>query len=1196
MYDCVDQERLNRLPTPARGWLAVGLGCFLASFLLCQGASHLYGQLTTNASLNGTVVDSTGAVVPGATVTLSNPEKGFSRSFTTSNDGRYVFPLIQPGNYALKVEKPGFRTYVQSGIVLAVGEAASQDVTLKLGAVTQQVEVTASAPLLNTTNANESSEVTGHQAVELPMSWRNIFTFTELDSSVQDSNVHQVAGVGGNAGNAEQDGGLFNFGGGRFGTTAFLLDGHWDNAGDWDAIIYAPDVDELQEFKVQSYTFSAQYGWSTGNFVNVVTKSGTSKFHGDGYEFLRNSALDANNFFNNLEGVPIPLFHRSQLGFTVGGPLDIPHIYSHKDKTFFFGAFEALRQQTPFTLETTVPTMDYRNGNFSALLGSQIGTDALGRPVLAGQIYNPLTTRIITAGVVDPVTGLTPTQSGYIRDPIAGNVIPGGLVDPLAKNLLQYWPKPTNSGLTNNFTASAGLPVRSTRYTVRVDQNISDKSRFYARWSREWLVRQISGDFYGPDDPGGMGDMTPNDRWDAGVGYSRAFSPTLVMNINGGWNRWVEIFHPQSLGFQPSTLGFPAALDVNPVFPTISPAGMNGLNSGVNGTSQSRAPRESRTISVDFTKIHGTHTMSAGFMGLSFALYDAGHAPAVFPFGSDMTDGPNPTTGNPATGFGFASFMLGTGDPGGGISVSAQVAFTKAMYGWYFQDDWRASRKLTVNLGLRYDFQTAPTDRFDRLSRFEFNQPNPVGQAVGLTLPGQLVYTGGGTSRGLYSPQYTNFAPRVGLAYQFKSKLVGRAGFGMFYTPAIEMGDYQGLVLNGFSETTPWVATLNGITPVNLLSNAFPNGLIQPVGKAQGGLTNVGLATDAIEPTRPTPYVEQWSAGLEYSFTPNDNLDVTYIGNHGVKLTTYYADMDQLPDSDLSLGTALLNPVANPFYGHIQASGCGLDQQTVLQGQLLLPYPQYCGVYNYQSPAAFSTYNAVRINYTHRWSSGLYTLASYTVSKFIDDSSGVEGWATRGTTAYEDNHNLSNEKSLDYSDIPQSLVLSYIYQLPLGRGKKFGNGMNAVANGILGGWQVTGVTTFKSGFPLAIGADNNNTNSFGGSQRPNLIGNPHVSKPTIQEWFNPAAFSQPAPFTFGNVPRTMPNLRCEGENNWDLAVQKWWSLYKEDVRMQFRAEFYNAFNRAYLFSPDVMYGDPTFGQVTQAGLARSIQFGLKIYW
>src|SRR5207247_2832022 len=290
----------------------------------------------------------------------------------------------------MKVEKTGFRPYVQSGVVLAVGQAASQDVTLEPGAVTQQLTVTAAAPMLNTTNANVASDVTQRQTVELPLNLRNVFGLVTLNSSVNNSQQKQALNPQGTLSDFDdQDIAFFNFGGGRFGTTAFLLDGHWNGAGDWDGTIYVPGVDEIQEFKVQTNAFTAQYGWSMGNVVNAITKSGTNSFHGNAFEFLRNNNLDANYFFNNRAGIPNPQFKRNQFGFTAGGPLSIPKLYRQRDKTFIFGAYEGLRQQTPLTLVTTVPTSDFRSGNFSALLGRPTGTDALGRPILAGQIYNP---------------------------------------------------------------------------------------------------------------------------------------------------------------------------------------------------------------------------------------------------------------------------------------------------------------------------------------------------------------------------------------------------------------------------------------------------------------------------------------------------------------------------------------------------------------------------------------------------------------------------------------------------------------------------------------------------------------------------------------------------------------------------------------------------------------------------------------
>jgi Carboxypeptidase regulatory-like domain len=1157
----------------------------------------------TSATLSGTVVDKTGAAIAGAATTLKAVDTPFTRSFTTRDDGRFVFTLVPAGVYVLTVEQTGFRPYEQRGITLGLAESANQVVTLEIGSATEKVTVEGVAPLLNTTNANIDSDVTARQVVELPLNWRNVYQLTTLDSSVQDSNVHQVAGVGTNSGNAEQDGGLLNFGGGRFGTTAFLLDGHWDSAGDWDGIIYAPSVDEVQEFKIQSYAFTAQYGWATGNFVNAITKSGTNGFHGSAYEFARDSALDSNGFFNGVNGIPKADFRRNQYGFTVGGPVNIPHVYNGKNKTYFFGAFEILRQANPFTLQTTIPTAAFRNGDFSALLGSPSGTDALGRTITAGAIYNPFTTRTITAGQLDPTTGLVATQSGTIRDPFPGNLIPTNMFDPVAQNLIPFWPQPTNGGVANNYAAFAALPVRSTRYTVKIDHNISDKSHFFARYSQEWLVRDQSGAFFGPDNPGGPGTTTPNNRWDVGFNYTRTFNPTLLMSVTGGWNRWIEVFNPQGNGFQPSTLGLPTSLDANKVFPTISFTDLFGLGGG----GASFDPREDRTVGLDVTKVRGNHIFTSGFMGVMLTTNDGGTPATTFPFSPSMTSGPDPIAGNTITGNGLASFLLGAGANGGTFNYNASAAISKKYLGWYFQDDWKATRKLTLNLGLRYEIQTAPTDRYDRLSSFDPNAANPLSQAVGFTVPGQLDYVGGHSSRGVYNTPYNNIAPRIGAAYQILDKLVFRGGFGIYFVPAIEQGDYQGLDLYGFSQATGWVATLDGITPNNLSSNPYPNGLIAPVGKANGALTNVGQSIEGVFRNHPTPYVEQWTAGFQYAPTNNDNIDITYIGNHGVKLiygnSAGAVQADQLPPSAFSQGSALLNQVTNPFFGSITNSACGLDQPTVIAAQLLRPFPQYCAVSDVQQPSGSSWYDAARINYTHRLNHGLQLLASFTVSKFLDQSSGPESWATRGGTTILNNYNLAGEKSLDTNDIPKSLVLSYIYELPVGRGKKFGAGMNRGLNAVLGGWQVSGISTFKSGFPLAIeDSINNNASVFGGGQRPNVVGDPNqgscpggIPVHTLNCWFNTSAFAQPAPFTYGNGPRTMSNVRGQGINNWDLAAQKWFTI-RERVRIQVRTEFYNAFNHVYLFAPDTFFGDPAFGTIQNAGPMRSIQFGIKGYW
>jgi hypothetical protein len=1171
---------------------------FLTILLVGNRDLYAQGQLVS-ASLAGTVFDHSGAAIPGATVTLSSVDRGFSQNFKTDSGGRYVFTLLQPGRYSLKVEQTGFQTYLQSGIIVAVGESARQDVTLEIGGVKEVLTVTSNVSPLQTSDANVSAEVNQKQVVELPLNIRNVFGLVQLNSSVNNSTQFQALG-GGEAGvaGAEQNVGFFNFGGSRMGDTAILLDGVWDAMADILLPIYVPTVDDTQEFKIQSNSFTAQYGWSMGNVVNVISKGGTRGFHGDVYDFLRNDVLDANNFFNNATGIARPLFMRSQFGVTAGGPLYIPKLYQQRDKTFIFGEFEGLREGTPYSLLTTIPTTDFRQGNFSALLGGPIGTDCLGRNVLAGQLYNPFTTRKITSGLTDPVTGAQATCSGYIRDPFQGNIIPSSMFDKVANNILsnqgQNWPNPTSGGTSNNFSDSLTPSTKQNGYSIRVDHNISDKARFFARWGQrfESTPPAFADEWYGPNDKAGPGANAPNNRWAVSTGYTRVFSPTLVMSINGGYQRMVEQRVNQSSPFTLSSLGLPSYLDTPPgQFPYMTIDGTYAL-----GQSQpvEKTPREAGSLSLDFTKTRGEHTLKFGTIWVPTQLPLKQIFQTEFNFPVGMTQGPDPTAANPQTGWGFASFLLGTGNSGAALNPAGTSSHDN-WYGWYFQDDWKASHKLTLNLGLRYEIQRAPTERYNRFNWFDYTATNPISSEVGLTVPGELEFTGGPNRRGMYDPQYTNFAPRLGLTYLVTNKLVMRTGFGMFYAPALNYGTYQGLSEIGFSETTPYVGTVDGITPQNLLGNPFPGGLITPPGKSQGGLTNVGLSVGSVSNFRPTPYVTQWTYGLQYELSPNTSIAATYVGNHGVKLLSAAQEENQLPPSDLAKGTALLNAVSNPFYPYITTSGCGLDQPTVTAGQLLRPYPEFCGVDDVENPDTFSFYNAVTFEFNHRWSKGMQLVASYTISKYESNSEGQSGWAVGSANGIRDYYNVAAEKSLDGADIPQSLVLNYIYELPVGRGKHFGAGLSGPLNAIVGGWQVSGITTFKSGFPLSITTSDNSGSLGDGGQRPNLVGDPHISNPTINKWFNTAAFAQPAAYTFGNVGRTMPNLRAPGINNWDLAIQKWWN-WRERLRVQFRAEMFNAFNHANFFAPDQFLPDASFGTITEADPARDIQFGLKVYW
>jgi len=1164
----------------------------LAVLLLVQWPSRGFAQnLASTASIAGIVADSQGARVTDATITLSSSQRGIKRIFKTDSSGTFSFSLLQPGAYDLKAEAAGFKTYQQNTIVLEVGQAASLNVTLAVGSIQEVVSVSGEAPLLVTDNANLASEISGKQIVELPLNLRNVIGLALLDSSVNTLNV----GGGNFQMSADQDISFINFGGQFFGSTSYLLDGSWDTAMGWGGVIYVPSVDNVQEFKVQTNSFTAQYGWSTGNVINVITKSGASGFHGDVYEFLRNDALDANFFFNKLNGLPKTALHRNQFGITAGGPVYIPGIYEQRERTFFFAQYEGLRLLEPATTTETMPTAAFRTGDMSALLGSGIGTDALCRPILAGQVYNPQSySTTATCATANNAVG----DTVFIRDPIAGNNLVN-MIDPVSQHILGFYPAPTNTGLFNNFVATGSIPTTSNEFNVRIDHNLSDSARLYGRFSRKWETKQTEGAIYGSKNPAGPGQSNPNNRYSAALGHTRAFSSTLGVSVNLGFNRWIEGNVGQAFPFQPSTLGLPAALDANsPFFPDIQVSDYAHL-----GRSQQRFFFNNvGTLSGEVTKVRGAHTLSFGYMGVLTQLSGGGLASTFFSFNPAFTSGPDPLHPTDGTGNSFASFLLGTAADGA-TGINTLPHNQKIYHGLYLQDDWKATSKLTLNVGLRWDMQGGPAEKDNRMVYFDPTVVNPITALVnnGATYRGALVYASKG-HRGLYRNSYTNFAPRVGFSYLVAKNLVARGGFGVFF-PTSVLGTPSN---EGYTSVTPFISSLdNGLSPAQTLNAAFSQGIRPITGNSLEGLTSLGQSTGSVVYQRASPYVEQWMFGFQYSPTRRDAVEVSYLGNHGVKMVTGNGvNLNQLNPKYLSLGTAaLLNPVSNPLASQSAAfagSPCSLDQPNVPAFQLLLPMPQYCdGVGSSFAPVGSSSYNALQTRYTHRVSNGLTVMATYTFAKFLSNVSGPEDWALLTPAVIRNYYDLAAERSVDSNDIPHSVVLSYIYPLPVGRGKKFGSSFNKPVDALLGGWQVSGISTFKEGVPLAIVSNSDPSLTFGGNQHVDVIGNPNsVTKKGFQQWFNPSAFGTPAAGSFGNAPRYFSNLRGPGYNGTDLAIEKWFDL-REPVRAQFRVEMFNAFNHVNLALPNTGFDpnpDSGFGTITDAYNPRNLQLALKIYW
>ncbi|MFY9856321.1 MAG: carboxypeptidase-like regulatory domain-containing protein [Terracidiphilus sp.] len=1221
----------------------------LFAILVCS-APWINAQIaTTTATLSGVVTDSTGALVPKATVTLTSSEKGISRTFTTDDGGRYSFNQLPPAGYSLAIKAKGFKTYQQNGIVLNAAETATQNVTLTVGAESTSITVTSDVALLNTDNANVAADIDGKQIVELPLNVRNVYGLATLNSSVQNTSEGQLLLGGGSSNStdtADQDISFMNFAGGFFGTTAFLIDGAWDTDTEWGAVIFVPGVDATQEFKIQNNSFTAQYGWSTGNVINVVTKSGTNTFHGSAYEFYSNNNFNALNFFQSpgscqgLLNTNLCTFSRNQNGVTAGGPLYIPGLYKQRNKTFIYGIYDHFTANTPSPSQFTVPDTNFLAGNFSEQLGGQAKDtngnlifDALGRPVYTGAIYDPRSGHAITEGAADTKTagnpygtGLVATSTGYIRNPIPGNIlsaanlpVTGYTPDAVGSKLLSYYPTAQIAGnVPNNLTLAGVTPTYWDEYGIRADQNINENTTAYFRYSYKKEAKTGEANNWGSN-PAGQGNQRPNNRWGMWAGLTRLFSPTFTMNITSGVQIWHETSDNQSFGFNPSTtLGLPAYVSQQyPLFPIVNMGqGISQLGPIAGNQQGVTNHGPIGTVAVDFIKTHGKNTVSFGFMGVEQVFSQFNYANASLTFDGNFTAGPNPITGVGAvTGNGVAEMLLGVMD-GAGVGTPTTPYLSNHLFGEYLQDDWKPTSKLTLNLGIRYEIQTPYTLRHNQGSVFDPNALNPLSSMAGEPLLGALQFLGPG-NRDTYNPNHDNIAPRIGFSYQAIPKAVIHGGYGIFYPEAVTSS--SPVDSDGFTASTSANLSLNGgVTPNPNISTSNPWGGVyaQITGNVNGSFQQDGNGAGSDFISRPSPYVQQWLLGVQYAFTPNDQLDVNYIGNRGVRMVSGW-NYNQLNPKYLSegsnylSGTAAFNPLAAPLQqlekgGTIAPSSCNIDSATSLQNyQLLLAYPQYCGVSQTDAPVGQSLYNSLQVTYNHRISKGLTALVSYTYSKFLDNVEGNNSWSYNGAAnwgATANYFNIAGEKSVDAGDIPQALVASYVYKLPIGRGQSVGSGMSRVADAVVGGWELSGIATFKGGLPISVLG--NDWNSYGGDPRPDVVGNPKpahqkISSTVLNSWINYSAFAFAPYGDFGNAPRYFSNLRGPHYQNWDTALEKNWK-FRQSMRAQFRLETFNSFNHPNFYAPgpgnariDVQNA---FGLITTAFPGRIVQWAGKFYW
>ncbi len=1139
------------------------------SLLFCL-ATASYSQ-TITASLEGDVRDASGGAVANARVSVINSATNVTVRLTSGPEGRFIAPSLQPGPYSVVVEAPGFKKVDRKGIVLQVDQSARIEIRLEVGAVTETVEIRAETPLLQSSSSALGQVIENRSIVNLPLNSRNPYALVFLTPGV----VGTVA--------AQFNQANISINGGRPGANEILADGIPSSpplVNPIQGFTVYPSVDAVQEFKVQTNSYSAEFGRSSGGIINLVYKSGTNQLHGSVYEFLRNSKLDANAFFANQRGLPLTNFKRNQFGISAGGPVVIPKVYNGHNKTFFFADYEGLRERSQSNLTNSVPSLLQRNGDFSQTF------NASGALV---NIYDPVTT--------------TRSGTGFVRTLFPGNVIPASRFDPVAKNVVKYYPLPNREG--NAFTAANNLslpgtaPTDSNQYDIKIDENINDRNRFFLRYSHRKYDLGISNRF--PSDIAvAQGDsLQPQISNNAAFDYTFNLRPTFLMDFRYGFGRTLVLFSPRSAGFDPSSLGLPSYIHNNAdglYFPTFSPAAYLALGAS---SFFRRNSFETHNASLNNTKVLNSHVLKFGFESRLVRVNNSEVTDAVgnFSFDKSFTQGPNPNAATAIAGDGMASMLLGLGS--GTMTKCFKCVSTQSTY-WaiYFADDWKLNSKLTLNLGIRYELEVPRIERYNRVNVFDPLVASPLAGPSGLSgLTGGLQFAGvGGFSRQQFDTDKNNIAPRFGFAYQPLKNTVIRGGGGIFFAPSLRAAG--GTVGNfGYRSDTSFIASADGVTPLNYLSNPFPDGLTPVVGNTQGLLTAVGSSISAsLKGDSVVPYSENWSFNVQQQIPGNMMIEAGYVGSHGLHLTQTgegTANLNQLTAQQLTLGSGLQTQVKNPFFGLIKVAP--LNTATVPQSFLLRAFPQFTTVNPLYWTGASSIYHSLQMKAEKRFTSGLNMLVAYTFAKLIDDFSII---SNVGRNANIQNiYDRHSERSISANDIAQRFVASFVYALPFGRGRQFGAGMNRIVDAFLGGWQMNGIVTFQGGDPLAL-TTTNSSNAGGNVLRPNNNGQSAKLNGDVEsrlaKYFNTSVFSQPAPFTFGNTGRTLPDVRGPGLKNIDFSLFKNFAIV-ERVSLQFRAEAFNLTNTPSFSDPNQAFNNNLFGQINgTSNIARQVQFGLKL--
>ncbi len=1139
--------------------------CFRRAFLSLLLAAAAFGQ-GERATVTGVATDDSGAIVIGAKVSIRNVATNITTRTTTNSAGIYYLTSLPPGQYELRIEQTGFKPTVINDIPLGAGLTATFNVALAVGSVTETVEVRATAAQLESQTTALGKVMQTSTINGLPLIGRNVLQLVSLLPGVT-----PVGGeTNGDATNAKMSGGLARDNG-------VLTDGGESRANVNSKTAFTIPMESVAEYRVDTATYAAEFGRAAGGVVNLVTKSGTNEFHGSLYYYLRNDVLNANSWNNNRTNVKKGVLRRNEYGGSIGGPVI-------RNRTFFFANYERTWQSGPIQALNTVPSAAQRQGDFNGSL------DPSSRQII---VYDPNTTR------PDPASA-----SRFLRDPFVGNRVPANRVNPVSTNVLKYWPASNRPGegpaQFNNFFASGSRITPNEIWVLRMDHVISDKHRLFGRFNG----RLSESSSRGLDDS--LVAFVPqtiatSPAYSALISESSTFSPSLLGELRFSYTRIQNKSEFDGKGFDVASLGFPSSV-VQAMgyrtFPNISvsqytvgtglsvTSGSSAEVGGLNGANKSQSPQDTWHLQYHVTHLRNRHKFKFGteLQLLRLNTFATNSPAGAYFFDRLYTQGPDALTRTTTGGHGFASFLLG-------VPVSDRQSFDPALtlyrryYGLYFQDDVQLTKNLTLNIGLRYEYTQPWAEKYGRIGYFDFNAAEPVTGAKGtykFLQPGQFQT----------DPQRKNFAPRVGFAYKLFDKTVIRVGGGYFYAASDTLNAGTSDWGNGLF--TLFEGSLGAPSPYpntpppgGSWSNPFAAGLPQP----NRDSTFAGQNLRTFNRNHPLPNVANWTFNIQHQISSSIVLQAGYVGNRISRIpqNRFYNQNDPIL---LPLGAQLLQQVPNPYFGKITTGN--LSFATVQRRQLLRPYPQYLQVLIPRDGYGDGHYHSLQLQVDKRYSNGLTLSAAYTISKTIAnvfESDASEAFPQNGR--YNPNYN----RTLEPNDIPQRLVLSYLYDLPFGKSKKYAS--HGLAADIIGNWQLSGITVLQSGIPLRIAAaDNTNLYDFALSVgRGDRLGNPVLSNASknTERYFDTAAFAQSPAFTIPTDSLTQPQLRNYGRRNFDMAFIRNQPI-KERYQVQFRADITNIFNTPALTlgtGSSVTIGTPQFGRVLAGGSPRNIQLALR---